>query len=879
MRKTKYFAAVLAALMVILALAAPALAQTPRAPARSAAADPTAPAPSYADRFGECDPHLMFHDEATKESLMSRMQDAGVSWVRVGFAWSDIEPVEGSFTFGLADQAVASARKHGVRILGVLGFTPFWASGQWMWNYPPTPEHIPQWRNYVRTVCSRYKAGVYAWEIWNEENIPAFWMPQPNASDYVNLVRNTTPEIRAADPGAMVLMGGVAGLDPAWQHSCLDLGIADYVDALAYHPYTWTLQYGSYTPQEQHTAALVAWERALISEHTARPLEIWLTEFGWTTCQSEPGAIPQGVDEQTQADYLLRSFINYADTDADRVIPYNLWDEGEDPADPEYNYGVLSNDLTPKKAYYYYSTFQHVIGRAQSRAPDAVTFTCSRPDTLQAHSFLLDDGRLAVAAWKSDDQADSLNLSLSSASYELPNRVDLTTGQETAVSGASYDGQGRARVTGLEVGKSPVILTFQGVNREWFLAEGTTAWGFVTYISMMNPNPVPVTADVTYMTLSGPTAGPSVNLPAESQATIWPKETLGARDFSTKVTCRQHLPIAVDRTMAWTGQGAGSLEAHSCVGVTAPARTWYLPEGSSAWGFECWLLVQNPGSAKANVTITYMPEGSGPMTVSSQVPPASRRTYSMSGDIGSRDASIKVASDVPVVCERAMYRNARRSGHDSVGSAVAARDFYLAEGTTAYDFTTYVIIQNPNASPVTVTLTYMTGDGPVTQPGFVMPASSRKTVRVNDVLPGRDLSIRAHANLPVIAERSMYWDAGAGEACHDSIGAAAPHRAFYMPDGQTSGGRETWTCVQNPNPAAVTVRVTYLTTSGSGNASFTELMPADTRRTLRMADRLPSTRAAVAVTCETGRLKIVVERSMYWDSRGAGTDTVGAFSD
>lgn len=892
MKEKRWLAAAVAGILLIAAFATPAPARA-AGPGNGAAPSPgpgndatafaaaeySAPAPAFADRFGACDPHLMFHGDATRETLMSGMESARLPWVRMVFAWSDLEPSEGTFEFARSDRAVAGAREHGVKILGILGTTPRWANGQLYPFYPPPPERMAQWRNYVRTVCSRYRDEVYAWEIWNEENITAFWMPAPDPAAYVELVKDTTPQIRAADPEATVVMGGVAGLDYDYQHTCLDLGIADHVDAMAYHPYSWTLRHGVPGPLEQLTADIVAQERALIAAHTGRPLEIWLTELGWTTYSGESGFLPPPVDPQTQADYLLRSFINYAATEVDRVMVHCLWDERQDPADPECNYGLISNDLTRKKSYYYLSTFQSVIGRAVYAAPGAATFTCSRPDTLRAHSFTLDDGSLAVAAWKSDDQADTLALSLTSASFMLPRKVDLRTGTESSVPGAAFDSEGKPRVTGLAVGKTPVILRFAPVQREWYLAEGTTDWGFDTYLSVMNPNPVPVTADVTYMTDSGAVRGPTVALPAMSQATVFPRDTLGSRDFSTRVTCRHHASIAVDRTVTWTGRGAASPESHSSVGVASASRTWYLPEGSSAWGFETWLLVQNPNPGAASCAVTYMIEGEGPRTVVKEVPANSRRSFSMADDIGARDASIEVASDLAVIAERAMYRNHRRGGHDSIGLTAPAREFFLAEGTTAHGFTTYVLVQNPDQSEATVTLTCMTGDGPVSRPPFRMPGRSRRTVRLNDVLPDRDLSVLVQSTRSVVAERAMYWDAGTGEACHDSVGVPAPHNSFYLPDGQTSDGRETWTLVQNPNPRDVTVQVSYLTPSGSGNPVFTAVVPANSRRTFRMADMLESGRAAVLVTCRTAGSKIVAERAMYWSGRGAGTCSVGAFSD
>jgi len=200
----------------------------------------------------------------------------------------------------------------------------------------------------------------------------------------------------------------------------------------------------------------------------------------------------------------------------------------------------------------------------------------------------------------------------------------------------------------------------------WYLAEGTTNWGFDTRVNILNPNAAAVTARVTYMTDSGPIVKPDIVLPAESQTTIYPGDDIGARDFSTKVQCLSGKGIAVDRTMTWTGSGAASSESHSSVGVTAPAQIWYLAEGSSNWGFESWLLIQNPNSGPATCDVTYMIEGSGAKTVRHVVPGTSRASFNMENDIGKRDASIKVTSNVPVIPERAMYRYNRREGHDSI---------------------------------------------------------------------------------------------------------------------------------------------------------------------------------------------------------------------
>lgn len=421
----------------------------------------------------------------------------------------------------------------------------------------------------------------------------------------------------------------------------------------------------------------------------------------------------------------------------------------------------------------------------------------------------------------------------------------------------------------------------------WFLGEGTTDWGFETLVTIQNPNPEPVTAVVTYMTPDGEKKRPAISMLSESQAVIAPRNDLGPVDFSTRVECVEGKTIAVDRRMIWTGPGAPSPDGHASIGVTGPARNWYLAEGSASWGFECWIAIQNPNDTEATCTITYMTEHDGPITAEKKVPPLSRRSFSMGEDLGHieiRDASIQVSSDIPVIAERAMYRNNRRAGHASIGANAPRKEFFLAEGTTGWSmgFVTYVVVQNPNDTQAGVELTFLTSEGEVAGPSFIMEPNSRKTIRANDHLPGEtDFSTWVKSNKPIVAERAMYWgaDSPLGEACHASIGMPEPHHVFYFPDGETYGDHETWTLVANPGETSVEVTVTYMTPTGTGNKSVTETVPARTRKTFRMSDVMPQSRAAILVETTGKDAKVMSERAMYWNSSGAGTDTIGGKAD
>lgn len=131
------------------------------------------------------------------------------------------------------------------------------------------------------------------------------------------------------------------------------------------------------------------------------------------------------------------------------------------------------------------------------------------------------------------------------------------------------------------------------------------------------------------------------------------------------------------------------------------------------------------------------------------------------------------------------------------------------------------------------------------------------------------------------AERAMYWDSGTGEAGHDSIGMDAAHSTFYLPDGSTSAssGTETWTLVQNPNTEDVRVRISYFMKGGGAPVTFEDTVSGNSRKTYSMAYKLSEQSASIVVECLSAGKKIMCERAMYWNSRGAGTDTIGGYSD
>jgi acetylornithine deacetylase/succinyl-diaminopimelate desuccinylase-like protein len=99
--------------------------------------------------------------------------------------------------------------------------------------YPPCDP--ADYAAYVRAVVHRYKGTVHVWEISNEENIAAFWRPVPNASAYAALLEAAYAAIKAEDPTATVLIGGLAASDLGFLEQGRAAGAWNSFDAVAIH--------------------------------------------------------------------------------------------------------------------------------------------------------------------------------------------------------------------------------------------------------------------------------------------------------------------------------------------------------------------------------------------------------------------------------------------------------------------------------------------------------------------------------------------------------------------------------------------------------------------------------------------------------------------
>ncbi len=298
-------------------------------------------------------------------------------------------------------------------------------------------------------------------------------------------------------------------------------------------------------------------------------------------------------------------------------------------------------------------------------------------------------------------------------------------------------------------------------------------------------------------------------------------------------------------------------------------RKWYAAEGSTGPGFETWILVQNPGTRKASIQLTFMTPNGAVAGPRAELRPWSRRSFRASRYVpNTYDVSTMVASNRDVVVERSVYGDGW--AQSSICAPSGSKNWYLPEGSTGPGFQTWVLVQNPNRKAAKVKLSYMTDRGPRDGPEVVIPACSRHTFDVSGNLPAFwGVSTRVQSDRPVVAERSVFTGGGAT----GSIGATLPATEWYIPEGSTGPGMETWILIQNPTYPEARVRVDYMTPAGLVTGP-TFRVPSAARRTINVADSVKDTWSVAAfVTCD---IPVIVERSTYGNGRTWASDSIGA---
>src|SRR3954449_8117124 len=198
-----------------------ALALAPAADARAQA--------SSATTFG-VSVNRVFNDDFTPARWSAPLQavhDAGIRQARSDAFWMWAEPgapaTDGTrhYTWSKLDAEAGALAAHGLRWLPILDYSATWAASDAS-DYHSPPRDLADYADYASAFAKRYGRGGTYWaqhsagaqpvatyEIWNEPNGAWFWRPAPDAATYADMYLGARAAIKAVDPQARVVVGGL----------------------------------------------------------------------------------------------------------------------------------------------------------------------------------------------------------------------------------------------------------------------------------------------------------------------------------------------------------------------------------------------------------------------------------------------------------------------------------------------------------------------------------------------------------------------------------------------------------------------------------------------------------------------------------------------
>lgn len=205
--------------------------------------------------------------------------EAGAYWLRInGLLWASVEPVPGEFNWewqAALEAELAEAAERGMQVILVVRGTPGWAQKvPGAACGPVSAEQLAAFGEFLYAAVARYSAPPYNvlyWELGNEPDVAPEQVDPTGpfgcwgemgvegfgGAYYAEMLKTVTPRIKAAQPAAQVLLGGLLlDCDPVnppllndgsgqrkdcstgeFLGAVLENGGGDYFDGVSFHAY------------------------------------------------------------------------------------------------------------------------------------------------------------------------------------------------------------------------------------------------------------------------------------------------------------------------------------------------------------------------------------------------------------------------------------------------------------------------------------------------------------------------------------------------------------------------------------------------------------------------------------------------------------------
>ena len=293
------------------------------------------PSAKVADGFGY---GIQVDPAGSPDEIAGHLNELGVSWVKFQIAWKDTEPEEGVYNWGEWDRLILAYYKAGMKILVSVPKAPNWArpSGTDLSQEGP-PADPATYARFLGEMTQRYRGGIQAIEVWNEQNLAreGGGAPMPPA-DYINLLSASYSTVKAVDSSIWVISGaptpagdvpGAAIDDISYLDAMYSAGLKGVSDGIGVHPSGYNCPAdGDWQTVTDPTAVFRgpydnrhhSWcfRGTMEGYHTVMVAngdtgkKLWPTEFGWAVSSNPPASYEYAKDNtaQEQAQWVVSAY-------------------------------------------------------------------------------------------------------------------------------------------------------------------------------------------------------------------------------------------------------------------------------------------------------------------------------------------------------------------------------------------------------------------------------------------------------------------------------------------------------------------------------------------------------------------------------------------
>jgi len=366
---------------------------------------------------------------------LSEAVNGGVYWVRFdAFEWDRIEPLQTfppTFHWENVDEgSLQRAGDNGLRVIAVVKYTPDWAQ-----KYPGSAcgpiksSSFAAFADFLTAAVNRYKNppfNIKYWELGNEIDAPVYYErsvfgcwgdvldPYFGGEHYAQMLKAAYPAIKAADPEAQVLLGGLILDNPnedpytiaRFFEGVLRGGGGPFFDLVNFHSYS----YFTGTPGLIYNPNWPGSPTAL-PEKVAF-LKNVLNRYGWGNKPliNTEVALYCDVDTdpcfETQAVFVAKAYAEGIALGLHGLVYYALKSEHRLT-------GLLRPDNTPRPSYLAFKTAAAFLTQARYRGPAA-----GYPVGIYGHSYRPQAGKTVDVIWTTDGAPRSVLLPSEAAAFD-----------------------------------------------------------------------------------------------------------------------------------------------------------------------------------------------------------------------------------------------------------------------------------------------------------------------------------------------------------------------------------------------------------------------------------------------------------------------------